>query len=115
MEPAVTPVSSHKTIGKLDIRWLGNSSTTGTAILISDNQKALVVWPEGKHMSIGSKRQAEDGDESLDSVYEALVGQSAKKEEPIDGTELLVSGLAEDISDTVEDTFIGRRQFGLVT
>jgi WD40 repeat protein len=115
MEPEVTPLSSHKTIGKLDIRWLGNCSATGTAILISDNQKALVVWPEGKHMSTRSKRQAEDGDESLDSVYEALVGQSAKKEEPIDSTELLVSSIAEDISDTVEDTFIGRKQFELVT
>jgi hypothetical protein len=116
MEPVVTTLPSKKPSGKPDIRWLGNSSTTETAIHVSDNQTTFVVWPDGKRASIRSTYHVEDGDDSLDdSVYEALVGQSAKKGKPIDSTELLVSSIAEDMSDTVEDTFIGRRQFGLVT
>jgi hypothetical protein len=71
----------------------------------------LVVWPEGIQNS-RTLHGVEEGDESVDSVYEALVGQSARKRRNVDDTELLVSDITEHLSD-VEDTFVGRQQASL--
>jgi WD40 repeat protein len=110
-EPEATSLPLHRSESKFDIRWLGDESACETALLVTSSQKALVFWPEGK--SQAPIDSVEEGDESLDSVYEALVGRSAKRERIMDSTEMLVSDITEDFSDVLDDTFVGRKQMGL--
>jgi hypothetical protein len=113
LEPTVTCLPVKKVSTKSEIRWLGNAQVKDMALLVTDAQNSLVVWPEGIQ---NSRRldEVEEGDESVDSVYEALVGQSARKGKSMDHTDLLVSDITQDLSD-VEDTFVGRKQMSITT
>jgi WD40 repeat protein len=108
-QPAVIPISAHKTSARLDIRWLGGS-TKSTAILAGDSKRAIIIWPNGKSSdeSIGHF----DEGESVDSVYEALIGPSPQKTgfKSTDDTELLMSEMTEDFTGVVDDTFVNRKQ-----
>jgi WD40 repeat protein len=111
MQPEVIPISAQKTSVKLDVRWLGGQSTTlSTAILAGDNKRAVIIWPDGRS-GADSFPSFHEGD-SVDSVYEALVGPSPQKSSfrRNDDTELLVSETTEDLTDIVDDTFMNRKQ-----
>src|ERR1700712_4669035 len=87
--PHLLPTSSKKTSGKLDIRWLRTKSDRKSALLVGDAHNSSIVWPDGKDTLLYQQDEGEDGDDSTDSLYEALTGRSPSK---TDGhTELLVS------------------------
>lgn len=106
-KPEVIQIPFQRSTGKIETRWIGGEADAAATILVGDNQSSILIWLEGR---IARSFNGIEED-SLDSVYEALVGQSARKSQTNAGdyTEMLVSGITEDISDTVEDTFVGRR------
>jgi WD40 repeat protein len=110
LNPQVIPISTQKTSPRLDIKWLGDALSNSTAVLAGDNKKAVIVWPQGRSTAdlIGEF----DEGESMDSVYEALVGPSPQKGNyrTSDDTELLVSEIEEDLTEVVDDTFMNRKQ-----
>lgn len=70
----------------------------------------MIVWPDGKDQHLFE--QDEEGDESVDSLYEALTGRSPTK--MMDPTELLVSDVPDDTTEILDDTFVNRKQMGFV-
>jgi hypothetical protein len=105
-EPSVSWIGFKKTGGRIDQCWLRTKSERMPALLLSDSRGCVVAWPEGKG-SVASFRDGE-GDESFDSVYEALTGRSSTKY--TDHTERLVSEVDEDQTEFLDDTFVGRKQ-----
>jgi len=84
------------------------------AVLFGDARAAVVVWPQGRDdggEELPPASAAEEGDESLDSVFEALtgVGRSPFKASGEGDTEILVSDVLDETTQVVDDTFVGRR------
>jgi hypothetical protein len=109
--PSVLQVPFQKSSGRLDSRWLRTGPDGKPALLVGDAHNSVVVWPDGKDQHLFE--QDEEGDESIDSLYEALTGRSPTK--MMDHTELLVSDVPNDTTEILDDTFVNRKQMGFVT
>ena len=111
--------------GRIDARWLlpargatSSSSTSSTpALLLAAPRAFVVAHPLGGGGSSSadgaSSRPATpadgEGDDSLDSVFQALTGRSSPFKRGGGGeTERLVSEVADDETAELEDTFHGR-------
>jgi hypothetical protein len=63
-EPVAICVPFERSSGKLGIKWL-NSTESSPVLIIHDDHHSVLCWPFQSN---------EDGDDSVDSVYQALVG-----------------------------------------
>jgi WD40 repeat protein len=90
---------------KISVQWLRADGRP--ALLFGDAKAAIVVWPQGRD-ECSQDEEERSGDESLDSVYEALTGVGKS---PFRGgdTEILVSDVLDETTEVVDDTFGGRR------
>jgi hypothetical protein len=108
--PSVLQVPFQRSSGRLDARWLRTAPGRKLAVLVGDAHNSVIVWPDGKYQHLFE--QDEEGDESVDSLYEALTGRSPTK--MMDPTELLVSDVPDDTTEILDDTFVNRKQMGFV-
>jgi len=122
--PSVLPIAPLSRALKAPAQWLASRAGAAPAaphgkpaILFGDARTAVVAWPQGRDgeddelPAGGGARDDEDGDESLDSVFEALtgVGRSPFKAGVDGDTEILVSDVLDETTQVVDDTFVGRR------
>jgi len=120
--PVVLPVAPLARAPKAPAQWLAPRGEAAgmappsrkPAVLFGDARSAVVVWPQGRDgesEELPPASAGEDGDESLDSVFEALtgVGRSPFKAGVDGDTEILVSDVLDETTQVVDDTFVGRR------
>jgi hypothetical protein len=72
-EPLAVSIPFERSSGRIDMRWV-NSLNDSPVIFLNDNQHSLFCWPFQSPINVNSAMTVEDGDESIDSVYQALIG-----------------------------------------
>lgn len=107
----VVPLPLLRTSGKLEAKWMHTPGDKKPAFTFGDAGGFIVAWPDGKDVIV--RFDDESGNESDDSLYEALTGRSPSKSKFGD-TEVLVSGVLDETTEVMDDTFMGRGQMSYV-
>jgi hypothetical protein len=111
MAPETTNVPFTKTVGRIDFRWIAGNPARGAQLLVNDKQGfATFRLHDMALQADGQEHDDDDIDASVDSVYEALVGRSASRGN--NGRDLL--DCEDDVTEALDDTFVGRKH-GLTT
>jgi WD40 repeat protein len=110
--PFPLDIALQKASGKLEARWLHTPADKKSALVFGDMQNFVLAWPDGRDQILRFEQsEHEAGEEEDDSLFDILTGKTPVRE--LDRTEMLVSDVLEEETEVMDDTFMGRRGFGV--
>lgn len=120
--PSAWPVDFSRAAGKIEISWLNSeaNSLARPGLLLGDAKSSMILWPRGQDLDPLQEEEEEeqhdisdvneDGDDTLDSVFQVLTGRSSpfkRSRTDLEGTITLHSDISGEVS-VLDDTFHGR-------